>query len=84
MRKAIYFLSTGELLLLAGIWISVMLTPSDSAGQGMGQGFLTMAAIGVALCVIPALLFAQSKNWRGLGVFFATLPVILFGWLLSV
>ena len=84
MRKAIYFLATGELLLLAALWFGTIMNPSDPAGQGMVLGFLSIAAVAVLLCLIPALLLARSENWRGLGVFLATLPVLVLVWLLTV
>lgn len=84
MRRTIYFLASGELLLLAALWFGTIMNPSDPAGQGMAYGFLTVASAAIAAFLIPALLLARSENWRGLGVFFAILPVLMIAWLLTV
>lgn len=84
MRKTIYFLATGELMLLAAFWFAMIMNPSDPAGRGMSAGFLAIAALVAIACLIPALLLARSENWRGLGVFFAVLPVLMIAWLLTV
>ena len=52
-------------------------TGSDAAGNAMAQGFVTLAGIVIAICLVPALILAVNRKALPLALGLAMAPPLL-------
>ena len=75
MKTAIFFFAGVQVLILAILMLNA--GGSDHAGNAMESAFLAVAAIALALCLIPAVLLARADKALPWALALTAAPLLL-------
>ena len=76
MRLAVLIIAGVQLAVLAYIGLTGTIG-SDPAGNAMAHGFVTLAGIAMAVCLVPALILAISQRAQKLALLLSLLPLVV-------
>ena len=83
MRTTIFVVGGLQATLLLAAALSLLFGGADPAGQALGSAWTALAAIAVAVCVIPALILAWNDRLLPLALALSLAALLTFAVLLA-